>query len=975
MRNKLLRKKPNRFLQGRNNYFDFGSTMNRLAGNPTNGKLTTGFLKDMTTENANWLASGIQTAGQVGGGLIGGGMSSGVGNALQGLGSIASAIPGPYGAMASAALNVAGGITNKLFGSQLNKENIAKVESNINNLNSFQSDASDFDSLASNYANATTGMTFDDSFIGKDGIFSNKAKKKAQSLRNQVEAGNAWVQNSLANNTDNLRNQQAQNLLSNYTAFGGYLFRDGGDINYDETLSGRLTNYAENPDSVGYNSTTSRWYAPNKKGYDKNNRGMGVDINTNPRIKNKLKTDTVNNETYLTEEDERVLRHASMGDAEKSYTKRLSYANDTILGKDRNHSIVPSQLKKSLIKDLIYYRGAGHVARKPFNDNSFMETFLNGSDQELYDKVKKHHKDKTRAVRMTKFLNANGYPDIKAFGGELNTQGSDFTNGLLYIDNGGSHEQNPYEGVLMGVDPEGVPNLVEEGETVFNDYVFSKRLKVPKAIRSKYKLRDNITFADASKKLAKESEERPNDPISKRGLEILMSDLASAQEQIRMKKESNVNKFDQGGLLEALQREQAFRKKLAERSSLGLFDPIDFNSATPTELELPYSSINYGGDDDIIYKHMVRSSDGLDYELPEEYRYYNGTRNGRTWEKFAEGKFTRANEGKYEETIDPITGKKIRAYYYDSLKPEFTDRYHKMGEDGKYTEIFGDNPLLDIMNSGDYVEVKRSPNSTGGNDFYYDLKKKDKEYKELNTNLRYAPALSLGVASLTDALGLTNKPNYSSATAVLDAAKSAGTYQATKYRPNGNYLTYKAFDKNNAINKMNAEASAARRAILNTSGGNAATAMAGILAADNNYLNQLGALTRQAEEYDLAQRQQVEDFNRATNNANSTGFLQAAEANQKAQMAARETALKGIMAAAEMKDKERLLSEQAKSTNLSKFVTSLGNIGRENMGWNWRNFSLASGTVPTVRENQEQLLGNIGRAKGGKIKRKKGLTI
>lgn len=72
---------------------------------------------------------------------------------------------------------------------------------------------------------------------------------------------------------------------------------------------------------------------------------------------------------------------------------------------------------------------------------------------------------------------------------------------------------------------EGVPNLVEEGETVFNDYVFSKRIKVPESFSKKYRLGKDITFAEASKKLAKESEERPNDPISRNGLRYFMSDL------------------------------------------------------------------------------------------------------------------------------------------------------------------------------------------------------------------------------------------------------------------------------------------------------------------------------------------------------------------------------------------------------------------------------------------------------------------
>ncbi len=90
----------------------------------------------------------------------------------------------------------------------------------------------------------------------------------------------------------------------------------------------------------------------------------------------------------------------------------------------------------------------------------------------------------------------------------------------------------------MGVDPEGTPNLVEEGEVIFNDYVFSNRLTVPKAVRNKYKLRGNksLTFADAALQMSKESEERPNDPISKNGLEALLGELAYTQEGIREKK-------------------------------------------------------------------------------------------------------------------------------------------------------------------------------------------------------------------------------------------------------------------------------------------------------------------------------------------------------------------------------------------------------------------------------------------------------
>jgi len=63
---------------------------------------------------------------------------------------------------------------------------------------------------------------------------------------------------------------------------------------------------------------------------------------------------------------------------------------------------------------------------------------------------------------------------------------------------------------------------------VFNDYVFSNRIKIPKLLAKKYKLGGNLTFADASKKLSKESEERPNSVISKNGLMSAMSDLMAA---------------------------------------------------------------------------------------------------------------------------------------------------------------------------------------------------------------------------------------------------------------------------------------------------------------------------------------------------------------------------------------------------------------------------------------------------------------
>jgi hypothetical protein len=667
---------------------------------------------------------------------------------------------------------------------------------------------------------------------------------------------------------------------------------------------------------------------------------------------------------------------------------------------------------------------------------------------------------------------SNAEANFAAFGGELNTQGGDFTNGLLYIDNGGSHESNPLEGVPMGVDQEGTPNLVEEGETIFNDYVFSKRLKVPKAVRDKYKMRGtkDLTFAEMSKAMAKESEERPNDPISIRGLQAVMADLANAQEGIKDTQQdrqySNGGRLFAGGGLKYWKKKEDIETNLpwlkelytngtdtsawdalfddsgniiaTKGGNTGLYDPNGaymkalnevfspdgFGNWTPEFKETfvnrlktinpsKYSGLTVenlattlsrdnlynlatdgmvGGHHQIgelaaqlyptVTEHMLRGADGSLTPMPESDIYYPNTdfNTGQTWSERFKGKYTRANNGNYVESVDPETHTRTRRYFYDPVENKGTgNRYYRKNADGQYELVEGDNPYLTIQNEGGYSQVKSNPNDQNGTDFYYDPDKADPEFKKLPTWFRYAPAVGLGISAITDAFGWTNKPDYSNADAVMEAAQSAGTYNPVSFKPIGNYLTYRPFDRDYYINKMNAEAGAARRNIMNTSGGNRAQAMAGILAADNNYLNQLGSLARQAEEYNFAQRAQVEEFNRGTNTTNSQGFLQADLANQKAASEAREASLKGIMAAADMRERARLASEQAKSANISGFINAIGDIGRENMGWNWRNFGLSTGTFGNVGE-EERLLTHTGRkknsgSKGGKIKRKKGLTL
>jgi hypothetical protein len=151
------------------------------------------------------------------------------------------------------------------------------------------------------------------------------------------------------------------------------------------------------------------------------------------------------------------------------------------------------------------------------------------------------------------------------FGGDMQTNSADFPTGLTHINAGGSHEENPYDGVQVGVDKQGVPNLVEENEVIYDDYVFSNRLIVPRGKRGNYGKRNKyakggkmkkggknedmnydeqvlkpfvgLTFAEAAKKAEKQSgvTDRPNDPIAQRGFEATLAILATQQEKEREK--------------------------------------------------------------------------------------------------------------------------------------------------------------------------------------------------------------------------------------------------------------------------------------------------------------------------------------------------------------------------------------------------------------------------------------------------------
>lgn len=846
MANKKSTRKHNKLLTGKANYYSDGGINWRLKDNTDPSVAKTGFKGALNSGTLSGVGSAV---GQLGEGIIGGGLESGAGKVISGLGSVASAIPGPWGAVASAGLGLVGGLVNRMFGSKMNKENIAATEQGINAAQSFTSNASDYDSLSEIMGNTASMSNFSNSYIGKDGWFSNKVKKKARALRAEMEQANARQELALTNNADNIANSVMSNLAANYAAFGGPL--DMGPLEYD--LQRRFLN-AKELDAIGQNKS----------------------IVSLPNSFNSFEP-------------------SMFADGGKIYIKPENRGKFTAL-------------KERTGKSATWFKEHGTPAQKK------MATF---------------------ALNARKWKHAEGGP--------MHTHGGIFSNGLMEINNGDTHEANPFEGVPMGIDQEGTPNLVEEGETIFNDYVFSNRLKVPKAVREKYKLRGkkNITFADASKKLAKESEERPNDPISMRGLEALLSDLAMEQEELKSKNSNK--KFSKGG-------------------SMNKYD----GRSMPTQKLNTYKN----------FSQLSKDTDFYTQEYLDFWNYMNDPANAEQAQRFVD----RINSGEFGGIGgNTLTIADANRLARDFKKGPVHQAYSTFVNEG-YRPIEA-NKLGPVL-SGIEEPAIQLPNKLSSNELdtftggrpVGSYKDGDTEYKKLPTWMRYAPAVGLGISAITDAVGWTNKPDYSNADAVL-AATRENTVNPVRFNPIGNYLEYSPFDRDYYINKLNAQSGATRRAIGQNAGLNRGAGMAALLAADYNAQNQFGELARQAEEYNLAQRQKVEEFNRGTNMANSQGFLQADMANQRARSELQGLNLKASLAAAEMRERARLASDQAKSANLSGFIQSLGDIGRENMAWNWRNFGLATGSFGNVGETEEQLLRNTRyRAKGGKIRKRKGLT-
>lgn len=192
--------------------------------------------------------------------------------------------------------------------------------------------------------------------------------------------------------------REIQSLTNNVSTLENPIISPDYTPNYDNTEVGKLINYSENPDSIGFNRVNRRWYAPKKKGFDKDNFGMGIDKYTGGNISDKIKKDSEGKE-YITEEDERELRHKRIKSANQSAKRRIDF-----IRKYYNDEGGVTETKEALVTNLIYNRGSGRTAREYFNpeDEKYIpmqRAILRGTDDEVREEINKIYREAGLANR------------------------------------------------------------------------------------------------------------------------------------------------------------------------------------------------------------------------------------------------------------------------------------------------------------------------------------------------------------------------------------------------------------------------------------------------------------------------------------------------------------------------------------------------------------------------------------------------
>jgi intein/homing endonuclease len=403
-----------------------------------------------------------------------------------------------------------------------------------------------------------------------------------------------------------------------------------------------------------------------------------------------------------------------------------------------------------------------------------------------------------------------------ARGGFIPNNGMDINDRFSVINKGGTHEENPFGGIAVSIGENGEPNLVEEGEVRWDNYIFSNRLKVDPKATAKMGIPEeliglpttltNKKFADAAMSLQKEAEERPADPISIRGRDAMLGRLQMSQE------------------LQKIKDEMAGKGTAGNQFAMG-------------------GSMNYGD--------------------PPRTRYWGG--------------ITDPKDEDYVGLVEAEDSSRINPFYTNAtLNDPFVSRFHSNMKG--LLDKYKDNPL-DVKSGNQtlydrminprspyeqYLPIswKKYPDATPGQDIK-DRKGSWFKSDQFDNALRYAPVVA-----------------NSGITAALAAQKpDKMELERMSYQPITDRMSYTPMDREYYAGTIRQQANATARALMDSSAGNAGIAQAMLLANNRQAQESIGKGIFDMEKENMTRRDAAIAFNAEVNKFNAQQQMQADQIN------------------------------------------------------------------------------------------------
>lgn len=441
-------------------------TTNSGSGITDLGKMGVGLAANIGGEVGNKLISdGFETTPGTAISQIGGAIGTGI-----------SMVPGVgwwVGPAVTFGSKLIGGLYNRAFGSKF-FDNGAR--SYINRLNALNPNGSN-----EYLANLATSIGIAPQATYRDGFLTHKGKNEAERVNEESDLAYNRLQRGIRDAFQNNNIRQLWNAYNDNVTYGAM----GGKLNKCKCNKKSYGGYLDSATPTGFNFLSDLTNIQMQK--NQNQGGTATSVGNS------------------------FMNTPDMG---------ITFAKGGIMIKPENRGKLTRLKKRTGKTEAELYNDGNPEHRK-------MVVFARNARKWKKALGGKINYGEDKDIRNNSFLSGQTMYDL---GGILQASGSNWGN-VSQINEGGTHEENPYEGVQVGVDPEGTPNLVEEGEVIWNDYVFSNRITVPKEVCKRLRIgqkKNGYTFADAAKKLLVESKERPNDPISKNGLEANMQLLEDA---------------------------------------------------------------------------------------------------------------------------------------------------------------------------------------------------------------------------------------------------------------------------------------------------------------------------------------------------------------------------------------------------------------------------------------------------------------